>query len=497
MQRMSPLESGSGFAGPDSTDQTTLKNPPSRIFQSFLRRLRLAQQLLLLLVPALLLLSVAEMRLTARDVRHAADAAYDRSLLGALKSIDANVSTESGGLAVELPYRMFEFFELTSSGPVLYRVATADGLVELGSPDLPPPPRPLQPGVPQFYDGSYFGGAVRVAAYTRSLDRPAEGSASRQLVIQVAEGTQSRDAFRRVFVRRAALGSALFLVLTVAACVAAVVIVLRPLGRLSADVAQRSPGELQPLPEQDLPGDVRPLVAAINQHMQRTHALGAQQRMFLDDASHQLRTHLTTLRMQVDFALREKDAQEVRATLEALAGELQRATRSTNQLLALARSESVDLQLAAFDASELLQEVARQFLPAARAKGLDLGVEAPALQAWGDAALLREALSNLVANAIAYVPQGSVTLRASADRLGWSLSVEDTGPGLPPELQRRAGTRFARGHPGHDGGSGLGLAIAAAVAARHGGALRLEAGENGAGLRAALWWPRPASPMEA
>jgi two-component system sensor histidine kinase TctE len=457
-----------------------------------LSRLRLAPRLLLLLLPLLTLLSAAELRLTAQDVRRAADAAYDRSLLGALKSIDANVSTESGGLAVELPYRLFEFFELSASGPVQYSVATADGLVQLGSPDLPAPPEPLKPGVPQFYDGIYFGAPVRIAAYARDLDKPAEGSASRRLLIQVAEGTQSRDEFRRTFVRRAAWSSAAFLVLTVAACVAAVVFVLRPLARLSSEVTKRSAGELQPLPPEGLAGDVRPLVDAINQHMQRTHALAVQQRMFLDDASHQLRTHLTTLRMQVDFALREKDAREVRATLAALGEELQRATRSTNQLLSLARSESVDLQLAPFDVAGLLQEVARQFLPAAREKGLDLGVECEPLQAWGDASLLREALANLVANAVAYVPAGSVTLRSAGDALGWSLAVEDSGPGMPADLQARAGTRFARGHGGRGGGSGLGLAIASAIAARHAGTLRLEAGAQGRGLRATLWWPRTA-----
>ncbi len=129
-----------------------------------LNRLTLSQRLLLLLVPALLLLSLAELRRTAMDVHRAADAAYDRSLLGALKAVDASVSAESGGLAVELPYRMFEFFELTASGAVHFRVATADGLVELGSADLPPPPRQLTPGVPQFYDGNYFGDPVRLVA---------------------------------------------------------------------------------------------------------------------------------------------------------------------------------------------------------------------------------------------------------------------------------------------------------------------------------------------
>lgn len=455
-----------------------------------LSRLPLSRQLLLLLVPALLLISLAELQSTAREVHRAADAAYDRSLLGALKAIDANVSTESGGLSVELPYRMFEFFELTASGPVHYRVATGDGLVELGSADLPAPPRQLRPGVPQFYDGAYFGEPVRLVAYSRELDRPTSESPSRRLVLQVAESTRSRDEFRQVFVRRAAASSIGFLLLAVGACIAAVALVLRPIRQLSGEVARRAPGEMQPLPVETLPREIRPLAQAINGHMQRSEAQALQQRTFLDDASHQLRTHLTTLRMQVDFARRERDPAEVQAALAALGQELQRAVRSTNQLLSLARSESASLQPAWFDVGELLHDVAKQFLPSARARGLDLGMEGETVRAHGDAALLREALVNLVANAVAYVGEGTVTLSGAGDGMGWSMSVEDTGPGLPPGLRTDAGSRFARVPGVRTGGSGLGLAIAAAIAERHGGVLRTEAREGGSGLRATLWWPR-------
>ena len=125
-------------------------------------------------------------------MRQAANAAYDRSLLGALKSIDADVSTESGGLSVELPYRLFEFFELTASGPVHYRVATADGLVELGSADLPAPPTRLRTGVPVFYDGVYFGEPVRLVAYMRDLE-----PAHRRIAGQAADHPGGRRACRR------------------------------------------------------------------------------------------------------------------------------------------------------------------------------------------------------------------------------------------------------------------------------------------------------------
>ena len=220
------------------------------------------------------------------------------------------------------------------------------------------------------------------------------------------------------------------------------------------------------------------------------------ERAFLDDASHQLRTHLTTMRMQVDYALRESHPEQLQETVAALATELQRAARSTNQLLALARSDAAPLNQAWFDAHEMLVEVAREFLPAMRAKGLDLGVEGDAVQVHGDRLLLREAIANLLANAIAHVPAGSVTLSAAADDAGFSLHVVDTGPGLPADLQSAAGTRFLRrrGVPGE--GSGLGLAIVRAVVERHGGRLLLRAGPGGSGLHASLHWPRSAATLQ-
>ena len=108
---------------------------PAGAAVDWVRRASLRQRLALLLLPLLLLVTGVELWMTRHDALEAANAAYDRSVLGALKSIDANISTASGGLAVELPYTLFEFFELTASGQVYFRVATSDGLVELGSAD--------------------------------------------------------------------------------------------------------------------------------------------------------------------------------------------------------------------------------------------------------------------------------------------------------------------------------------------------------------------------
>ena len=456
-------------------------------------RLSLRQGLLLLLLPTIAAVTTVELWMTRRDALEAANSAYDRSLLGAIKAIDANVSTASGGLSVELPYRLFEFFQLTASGSVYFRVATVDGLVEIGSADLPEPPQPLQLGMPVFYDASYFDEPVRVGAYMRVLDRPLSASAAQHLVIQVAESTQSREAFTRSFVARAAVRDGVVLLLTAFVVAAVVALALRPVSRLASQVRGRKPADLAPLEERGLPVDIQPLVDAINQQLERTRELVQQQRLFLDDASHQLRTPLTTLRTQVDYALRERDPQRLQQTLEALSRQIDHATRSTNQLLALARSDTAALQTGPFDLGELAREVAMDLLPRARARGQDFGIDVPAeaLQAWGDRQLLREALANLADNAIRYTPEGGeVTLQAAADQLGWGLAVVDGGPGVSDEDLHRLGHRFVRGRQSAGSGSGLGLAIARSIAERHGGALRIERRESGSGLKAALWWPR-------
>jgi two-component system sensor histidine kinase TctE len=461
---------------------------PRRPLPDFTRA-SLRARLLALLLPALALLSAVGWWFTRSDAVAASNAAYDRSLLGAIKALELNVSTASGGLAVELPYRLFEFFELTASGSVHFRIASADGLVEIGSPDLPPPPQPLRTGEPQFYDASYFGEPLRLGVLKRPLAVP--GGEAREIIIQVAESTVSRQRFTDAFVRRALQRDGLLLALLVAAVVAVSTVVLRPLARLAADTRGRAADDLAPLDAAGLPADLQPLVDAVNQQLARTALLMDQRRRFVDDASHQLRTPLTTLRAQLDYALREPDATRSRAALEALSAELDQAIRATQQLLALARSDAAAARSEEIELGALAREVALPLLPLARQRGIDLGLELPPqpLPMQGDRALLHEALANLAHNAIAHGREGgAVTIEAAADAMGASLAVIDDGPGLAPEVSGRVGERFAKGRGSR--GSGLGLAIARTVIERHAGRLRLEPRDDGPGLRAVLWWPR-------
>lgn len=461
------------------------------MYWNWIRRASIRVRLLALLLPTMALVTAASLWLTRADAVASANAAYDRSLLGAIKALDLNVSTASGGLSVELPYRLFEFFQLTATGNVYFRVATADSLVEIGNPDLPPPPSVLRTGQPMFYDATYFGESVRVGAFMRPLEQPLNASGDPQLVIQVAESTSSREQFTASFVRRAAWRDVLLLVVMGLAVVMGLMVALRPMTRLAAQTRARELDDLRPLQTGDLPNDIRPLVDAVNQQMARTEQLVAERRGFIDDASHQLRTPLSILRAQLDYVLREPDPAQRQLALQALSDELGNAIRATNQLLTLARSDAATPQREKFGLGELARQVALELLPLARARGIDFGVEVQAetLEAEGDRGLLQQALLNIAHNAIQHGrEQGTVTLQAAADALGFSLQVVDDGGGIDPEVLDRIGQRFVKSRGSR--GSGLGLAIARSVAERHGGRLRIEPTPTASGTCVAIWWPR-------
>ena len=456
-------------------------------------RLSLRRTLLLVLIPGMVLVVGAELLLTWRTAVDAANAAYDRSLFGALKSMDANISTDSGGLGVELPYRMLEFFELTASGQVYYRVATEDTLVEIGNADLPPPPAHLLTGRPEFRDDSYYGEPIRLGSYARLLDRPLAGQTTAQrVIIQIAETLDSRKDFTRILVLQSVARDLLLVLAATVMLVLAVAWALRPLAWLRSDVQARSPEDMTPISSRRIPADVQPLVEAINFHIERNREQTAANQRFVDDASHQLRTPLATLTTQVGFALRETNPARQREALLAIRTQLDETVRQTNQMLALARAESAGLAPEPMDACALAEQLTRQWWLEAREHGLDLGFEAdtPSLPVMMQPALLKEALSNLLHNAIRYTPRGGeVTVRVARDGARGLITVIDNGPGLPPAELAQAGERFFRGSNVSQSGSGLGLAITRSIVQRHGGALHLDSGTQGRGLAVSLVFP--------
>ena len=272
---------------------------------------------------------------------------------------------------------------------------------------------------------------------------------------------------------------------------------LSPLDRIAAAVARRSPKLLEPLSEAGLPREVQPLVHALNGLLGRLGDALAAQRSFIADAAHELRTPLTAVHLQAQLAERAATDVERGAALSELKGGLERATRLSEQLLALAREEPgvSDRPAAPVDLAATARTIVADFAPLAAAKGIDLGVDASgAAQVHGDAEALATLVSNLVDNAVRYTPgPGRVDVLLEREDSRVVLEVRDTGPGISAEDRPRVFDRFYRGASAHAAGaphgSGLGLAIVKRIAERHGTDVELGSGLNGQGLGALVRFP--------
>ena len=465
----------------------------------------LRRQLLILLVPALALMMAADTWFTYGTLRDAANTAYDRSLYGSVRTIDNAIGMAGESVQLTLPDAAMEMFETAAQTHVFYRVSMErDGSTETvtGYDDLPLPRGPLVNNTPRFYDAVYHGDAVRIAAMARPVYRP---DAHMRVVIQVAETAEPRAALIGNVWRSALLRDLALIVLSAVILVGGITYVLKPLQRVRDDVRARSPEDLTPLEFDRVPVEVRPLVDAVNVHVARSEAMAQSQAQFIADAAHQLRTPLAILKTQAEFAQRQLQAPDASAGAQAAASEavggivtqLEQAARLTNQLLALARvrqpvrdGSAQDEEANIVDAVVVAEQVALDYLPLARGKQQDFGWERPnglTLPVRADAALLREALANLVHNAIQYSGRGSrITLSAARIDGHALLVVEDDGPGIPEAEREKVFARFYRRVGNAEPGSGLGLAISREMAARAGGTVTLRDATQGRGLRAEL-----------
>jgi two-component system sensor histidine kinase TctE len=266
---------------------------------------------------------------------------------------------------------------------------------------------------------------------------------------------------------------------------------LGPLAKLSDEIKARSPGDLRPIPAEGTPEETQPLVSALNGLLDEVSQASRNQPRFLANAAHQLRTPLAGLQAHTELALARPLPPEVRAELEQVHQATIRTGRLAHQLLALARAEPGARGSAAeVNLKALAEGEADGWVHQALARDVDLGFELEWSPVQGDAFLLREALANLVHNAIEYSTRGGhVTVRTGARNGAPFAEVEDDGPGIPPAERARVLERFYR-VPGTTGtGSGLGLAIVREIAAGHGAGIELGEGVGGKGCRVAITFP--------
>jgi two-component system, OmpR family, sensor kinase len=320
----------------------------------------------------------------------------------------------------------------------------------------------------------------------------------REHTIEVAQPM----SVRQTLAARAALRTLLPMLLLIAALGIVIWMIiergLRPLRRVADAVEKRSASALQPLPEEDLPAEVRPLVTALNNLFARLgHALELR-RTFIADAAHELRTPLTAVQLQIQLAERATSETQRAAALAQLREGMKRAIHLVQQLLTLARNEPelAERSPAPVELAQLSRQAVADHAPIAEAKDIDIGIDGDQ-PVWvsGDFEALRAMLGNLIDNAIRYTQRGGridVGIRTQ-DRQP-VLTVEDNGPGIPAEYRERAFDRFSRQEGSDPTGNGLGLAIVKSVVLRHRASIALESARHEHGLRVLIRFPAQQDP---
>jgi two-component system OmpR family sensor kinase len=227
------------------------------------------------------------------------------------------------------------------------------------------------------------------------------------------------------------------------------------------------------------------LAGSFNELLDRLNRSFERQKRFVADASHELRTPVAILCGEADVTLAQanRTEQEYREALQILGEEARRLKHIVEDLFTLARADAGQHPLAVSDfyLDELAAECSKNVRTLASAKNISVSCESQQeLPIRADEGLLRRMLLNLLDNAIKYTAEGgSVSLRCGSENGRYRLSFEDSGPGIPTDLQSRIFERFFRADKARSrresdgGGAGLGLAIAAWIAEAHGGKVEL------------------------
>ena len=482
-------------------------------------------RLLWVLVPVLMALLLLDSWRDSVAMERGLEKAYDQSLLEPAQALADNLGwDEAGGIGLAESFHIVSMFEALNSRHKYLRVQmqAPDGShsrVLMGAAQLPEPahdPHDAQrafregaDGSQLFYNATMGHQPIRVAALLRIVHDKA-GQEWRVLV-QSAQGRSAIDNSVRQLLWSSLWRDVRTLLVMAVLVWLGVAWGLWPLRALGHAIGTRRPDDLQPLATDAVPPEVRPVVDALNQHLdQQRDALEAQ-RQFLADASHQLRTPLAILTTQAGYALRESDPAVIRATLQSMAQQLQRGRRVAEQLLALANASqqlAPQSEVPLCDANAVARDVVLAYLPQALEKQQDLGwidargegyeeedadpaddaayAQAPMVApVHANATALHELLANLVHNAIAYTPVSgriSVAVHVAGGKV--CILVQDNGPGIAVADRERAFVRFERLHagPAAPAGSGLGLAIARAYARRMHGDVQLGDSVDGPGL---------------
>ena len=472
------------------------ESPPGLPARAPAQRSLFGEMLDWMLVPLLLLwpISVTLTWLVAQSI---AGRPYDREMEQLVQTLSRHVvkvADAQGRASVGLDIPAQGVMAGDGEGRRLIQVLDGQGRLLVGTASLPLPD-PWMDSIPSVGRDAVEFREIEVGeAHMRVAHRwlpDLVPSGQRPPLVQVAEDLDERGLLATEILKGVLLPQYAVLPLAVLLVWMALSRGLAPLEVLQQRIRERRSQDLSPIDEREAPEEVAPLVRAINDLLGRLKQSMANQKHFLADAAHQLKTPLAGLRMQAELAQREMqvngDIQASARSLQQITRATQNATRMVNQLLAMARAEDPEqaLRRQSLDLTALAAETVQDFVPRALEKGIDLGFEPAAepppgrapIALQGQPVLVRELIRNLVDNALQYTPAGgAVTVRLLHDYYGRVavLQVEDTGVGIAEAERELVFQPFYRALGTNVDGSGLGLAIVREIADQHGATVTLE-----------------------
>ena len=308
----------------------------------------------------------------------------------------------------------------------------------------------------------------------------------------VAQSTDARDEIAMNSAFRTLIPLLLLLPLLIWLITTIVRQQIAPVIHLSQNLDAQNADQPDPLNDQNLPQEIIPFVLSINRLLARVNLLMTEQRRFIADAAHELRSPLTALSLQAQNIEKAKTLKAMRERVLPLREGIVRARKLTEQLLSLAKSQVTIPSVSPIDASNYARELIAEYLPQAEAFSIDLGlIDEGKIIIHGDAKILSLVLKNALNNALRFTPKfGVVTLRLYTEGEDSVIEIADSGPGISEAESEKVFQPFYRIEGAGGEGAGLGLTIARDAAAKLGGTISLRNHSDGTGLVFSFRQPR-------
>ncbi len=408
-------------------------------------------------------------------------AAYDQDLGDIARAVASYVHYRNGRVEVDFTPQAEQVLRADSTDQIFYAVLDTAGRFAAGDRALPDPDVAPAPA-PRFWDSERLETPVRAVVF----DVLADGYPVR---VVAAETMRKRSSASRDALLSSIIPAALLLAAVVVGVLLGVRRGLGPIAALQDELQSRSPTDLRPVEERHVMSEIRPLVSALNGMLARLELAQGQQKRFIADAAHQLRTPIAGLVTQLDLA-KERTVDREQHIAQAREGAA-RLARLARQVLSLAAADPGSNPIVVqedCDLAEIVRYHADEWLRMATPRGVELEFSLAPAPVRGNAVLIGELASNLVDNAVRY-GASTVLVQARRDAGRAVLEVDDDGRGIPAAERTRVFERFRRLDSQSTEGSGLGLSIVREIAENHGGSVDIGDRPRGQGTRSTVSFP--------